>query len=134
MYTDLKELLNSLDIVGRPAYNILLAVSEAFTNALIHGNKYRSSKSIGVSITVNNDVIIADISDEGSGEPDTVAGKLSVDPWSEGGRGIALMKMIADTIDIEKCSETGGIRIRMVFEKESLGKSIKPLKDSHSGG
>lgn len=134
MYADLKGLLTKIGITGRSAFNILLAVSEAFTNALVHANKYDSRKSIAVSIEVNKDALIADIIDEGGGEPDDLSGEMSSDPWMVGGRGVALMKTVADTVTFKKNTDTGGIQVRMKFGRNNIKKDIKFFKNSRSGG
>ena len=51
----------------RSQEEILLAVDEAITNAMEHGNKWDPHKSIHVSITENSQSINISITDEGRG-------------------------------------------------------------------
>ena len=50
MYDDVRDLLIEWDIHHKLRNHILLAISEAFTNALIHGNKADPGKKIQLVI------------------------------------------------------------------------------------
>ena len=47
--------------------NIMVALTEAFNNALKHGNKNDESKKITIEFYISNSEMIFDVSDEGSG-------------------------------------------------------------------
>ena len=64
-YTDVKNVLQEAKIPARVMHKIMLAISEAFTNALIHGNRYDPEKTIEIRLSVNNKVVTADVIDEG---------------------------------------------------------------------
>jgi len=80
MYNDVKTFLVKQKINSKLINNIMLSVSEAFTNALLHGNQSDPNKSIQILITANNKEITADITDEGHGDvenPDGYKAKLA---------------------------------------------------------
>jgi serine/threonine-protein kinase RsbW len=80
--------------------NILISLTEAVTNAMIHGNRYDDRKNIVVSCQRQNGHVHIFISDEGSGFdpcqlPDPTCDEL-LD--CEGGRGVFLMKQLTDEV------------------------------------
>ena len=88
------------DIYG----NIMIAVTEAVNNAIRHGNKSDSGKNVSLSLTLEEGLIKFRIQDEGTGFdfhnlPDPTAPENIEKP---GGRGIFLMKHLADEVDFSK--------------------------------
>jgi serine/threonine-protein kinase RsbW len=85
------------DIYG----NIMIAVTEAVNNAIKHGNRNDSSKNVALSLSLAEGLIKFKVEDEGSGFdyhnlPDpTTADNLE----KPGGRGIFLMKHLADEVE-----------------------------------
>lgn len=124
-FSDVKDMLLKAGLDGKKLFNIMLAVSEAFTNALEHGNKFIARKEIEVSISINNDQIIADITDEGEGFAARPAADFASDIMAEGGRGVDLMKSVADEIRYEKAGKSGGTRVSMRFKRDKNNKSEK---------
>jgi len=90
---------------------LMLLLSEAVTNAIVHGNNEDPSKKVEVKINIKPDSIITTVEDEGEGyDPDQDAD----DPLNEenllkeGGRGIFLIEEISD--EIEYFNEGRGIK------------------------
>ena len=84
------------DIYG----NIMIAVTEAVNNAIKHGNNNNSSKNVSLSLSLAEGLIKFRIEDEGSGFeyenlPDPTSPENIEKP---GGRGIFLMKHLADEV------------------------------------
>ena len=80
--------------------NMLVAVTEAVTNAIYHGNKSDPHKNISVSFAHNHNAITVTIADEGPGFdyynlPDPTAPE---NLEKECGRGIFLMKHLTDQL------------------------------------
>ncbi|MEW5925724.1 MAG: anti-sigma factor antagonist [Candidatus Zixiibacteriota bacterium] len=117
MYEDIKSFLMRNGIAGKLRGNIMLTVSEGFTNALTHGNNYDSSKSIEITVGINDAIVTADITDEGDGDISSINKRKPPDLMQEGGRGVNLMETIADSFKITKDGSTGGLRISMTFER-----------------
>lgn len=81
--------------------NILIALTEAVTNAIQHGNKYDPSKKIGVQFQSSDSAIRFVVSDQGAGFdfnnlPDPTDPENLEKPH---GRGIYLMKHLADKVE-----------------------------------
>lgn len=80
--------------------NILVAVTEAVNNAIIHGNKMDKSKIVRLVIRKRRNVVTCNIKDEGKGFdynnlPDPTAPE---NIECLGGRGVFLMKHLADLV------------------------------------
>ncbi|MBK8927872.1 MAG: ATP-binding protein [Crocinitomicaceae bacterium] len=93
--------------------NVLIAVTEAVNNAIIHGNKYSNDKSVVVSVAKGDKEIIFTVSDKGSGFdfnnlPDPTAPENIEKP---DGRGIFLMKNLSDGVAFENAGST----VRITF-------------------
>jgi serine/threonine-protein kinase RsbW len=83
--------------------NILLSVTEAVNNAIQHGNKYDLSKVVEISFYKTDQDLTFTIKDEGNGF-DYSHLKDPTDPEnleSPHGRGVFLMKNLADSVTFE---------------------------------
>ena len=121
--TDLKQINPFLDrVFGQLAARVKseeelskvkLALEEALTNAMRHGNGLKVSRKVAVRIAWDQGQIHLDVSDEGNGfNPKTIP-----DPTRKGyaenipgGRGIFLMRKMMDSVEYYD----GGRGIRMV--------------------
>jgi serine/threonine-protein kinase RsbW len=115
-YTDVKEFLVEAGVPDKISYRIMLAVSEAFTNALEHGNNYNPDKKIEIRLTVNTTAIFADVIDEGLCDVKALQNRKSPVSTDEGGRGIDLIEKMADRIEVLKNEDTGGMQVSMKFD------------------
>ena len=84
------------DIYG----NIMISVTESVNNAIKHGNRNMKSKSVSISLALDETQLKFKIEDEGNGFdfhdlPDPTAPENLEKP---GGRGIFLMKHLADEV------------------------------------
>ena len=81
--------------------NILVAVSEAVTNAMVHGNKSNESKSVCLSVRQNSSNSICFIvEDQGLGfDPEDVPDPTAPENLEKpNGRGIFLMRHLAEKV------------------------------------
>jgi serine/threonine-protein kinase RsbW len=84
--------------------NVLIAVTEAVNNAIHHGNEMKNNLFVDVAVGNNTDQFCFNISDEGNGFnydslPDPTAPENIL---KENGRGIFLMKNLADDVVFER--------------------------------
>jgi serine/threonine-protein kinase RsbW len=104
--------------IGKPlAFNFMLAVSEAFTNALIHGNRMDPRKQITIRVRVTEMDIFADITDEGQRGLESVRERRPSEELSENGRGIALIHHYARDVEFSE-TETGGLKVSIHFDRK----------------
>jgi serine/threonine-protein kinase RsbW len=80
--------------------NIAMAVREAVTNAVLHGNAYDLSKRITASFEATADALIIRIADQGPGlDPDAIPDPLAPENILRGsGRGIFLIRAFMDEV------------------------------------
>jgi serine/threonine-protein kinase RsbW len=104
----IEKVSSSLELNDEIYGNILISVTEAFNNAVIHGNK--NNIELNVDIAVENDerMLFFTISDKGNGFdynnlPDPTAPE---NLERECGRGIFLIRNLADSVDF---NNTGNI-------------------------
>jgi serine/threonine-protein kinase RsbW len=102
--------------VHEDAYgNILIAVTEAVNNAVIHGNQYNSNVDIDVEVLDLDDRLCFSIKDKGNGFdfdnlPDPTAPE---NLEKENGRGIFLIKNLADDLVFDE----GGRVVNIFFNR-----------------
>lgn len=85
---------------------IMLTLSEAVNNAIMHGNEEDPSKQVIIETTLNDDSKLLKISveDEGDGfDPDSLPDPLRDENlMNEGGRGVYLIKQYADELEFSQ--------------------------------
>ena len=118
MLDDVTAFLGAAEVAPGLTRRMLLAVSEAFTNAMVHGNRLRSHELIKIRLEVNETDIVADIVDTGKGGLDRIKNKKPATPDSESGRGIDLIRHFASSAHFSEGSE-GGLRVTMTFSREN---------------
>lgn len=86
---------------------LLLAVTEATTNAIIHGNKNNSLKLVRIYVNVENSTLIIKIKDEGNGfDPSIVPDPTNPENLlKDSGRGLYLMRVYMDELSINVTPE-----------------------------
>ena len=106
------ELALVADIYG----NVLIGVIEAVTNAIVHGNKLEESKVVKISMVSSKQFVSVRISDEGVGFnyediPDPTKPNNVEKP---DGRGVFLMKHLADEVTFEKGGSVVNLKFKVV--------------------
>ncbi|MFH1314445.1 MAG: Holliday junction resolvase RuvX [Candidatus Eisenbacteria bacterium] len=94
--------------------DISMAVIEAATNALAHGNKYDESKKVRAVFEKRGCEIVFSVTDEGSGfDPGKVPSPVDeCNMLKDCGRGIFIMKHVMDSVEFEQ-AKGGGTTIRL---------------------
>ena len=107
-------ILSNMEISKERYPEMLISLTEAVNNAIIHGNKMDESKVVQINCTDNNKHLCFSISDEGKG----FNVKEVPDPTSEeyldccGGRGVFIMSNLADRIQFKN----NGSTVEMYFK------------------
>lgn len=80
--------------------NMLITLTEAVSNAIIHGNSAKAAKKVVVSTNCSNQRICFTIQDEGAGfNPDTLPDPTAPENiLTPGGRGVFLMRQLSDAV------------------------------------
>jgi len=93
--------------------NIIVAVTESVSNAIIHGNKLDESKKVSLDLSFSEKEITIEIEDQGSGYdynnvPDPT---LPENINKIGGRGVFLIKNLSDKVAFFN----DGRKVQMIF-------------------
>jgi len=80
--------------------SLLVVVTEAVNNAIIHGNKRNPSKKVILTCTRRGNVLVIKVKDEGKGfNPSAVPNPIHEDNLlRESGRGVFLMHQLMDKV------------------------------------
>jgi anti-sigma regulatory factor (Ser/Thr protein kinase) len=85
-------------VAGLPrsrAEELVLAVNEIATNAVVHG-----ASPAAVRVWREDGELIVEVSDAGEGIADALVGQLTPSPTGPGGRGIWLTRLVCDAVEI----------------------------------
>ena len=95
--------------------NILISLTEAVTNAIIHGNHNDESKLVKVELKRLKNKLAFLISDEGRGfDHDSLPDPTSPENLLKlGGRGIFLMRQLSDAVQFSDNGRTVEIQFRL---------------------
>ena len=102
------ELLESLPLRRDERYDVALASGEAL------GNAYDHADGIGCILTVQayGDRVVIEVVDRGAGY--SIDGSSEPVTTEERGRGIKLMRMLVDNVEVARRTDGAGTRVRMV--------------------
>ena len=109
-----EEIRQELDFKEDVYANVMVAVTEAVNNSIIHGNKSNQQKKVYVEFeTMGNYRLLIRVHDEGLGfdpkQLDDPTAPQNIDRI--GGRGVFLMRQLADRIDFGD----NGRQVEMTF-------------------
>jgi serine/threonine-protein kinase RsbW len=92
--------ISSLNLGSDLLSNLGLAVSEALSNAMVHGNKLDPNKDVIVSVKITDDKLTISIKDEGKGfDPSKVPDPTKPENiLKDSGRGIHIMRSFIDEV------------------------------------
>lgn len=123
MLKDILSILEQNNIDGSNRQYFMLVISEAFTNAMIHGNKMDSKKEIKINISINENLLTADIIDEGKDGLKKINNRQPSIVLNEGGRGIDLINYYSNFVDYVEL-ENGGLKVSIQICRKGNIKTI----------
>ncbi len=119
MLDDFEAALKECGVPLAECRGFLLAVSEAFNNAMVHGNQSDQSKQVVVGLDVKETSIRADILDEGQGGLDKLRARKPRGLLAEGGRGVDLIGHFADSVEYSQHAN-GGLRVTITIARHKV--------------
>lgn len=135
-YEAIAQVSSKLNMTETQRYRFALCVSEAFTNAYVHGNKKNPEKNIYLGFHWDENALYVDIEDEGEGEPeslDLAGSRPDIKVEKSGGRGVGIMKSYADNVEVEERAE-GGLRVTLTFTLHNEFSQLNVLPKKLHGG
>jgi serine/threonine-protein kinase RsbW len=114
--TVLLDIKNKFKLNSEQYYNLLIAVTEAVNNAIIHGNKFNPDKTVMIKVECSESVLEVSVKDQGHGfDYENLQDPLLPENLTkESGRGIFIIKKIADKVEFN-CSDKG-TEIKIFFK------------------
>ena len=110
--------------------DLKLALTEACSNSVRHA--YENGEGhVDISFELRDDRLIVEVADDGSGFEPAADGKAIEDELSEGGLGIAIIRSIADELEIGVRENGSGLRLR--FAKRLIGGEGRSLQSAAAG-
>ena len=108
------DFIRNCGVSEEAAFGVEMAVREAVTNAMVHGNHEDESKSVEVIFNCHADELEVEVRDQGEGfDPATVPDPTNAENLLKtSGRGIFLMRTFMDQIEWVNRPE-GGTMVRM---------------------
>lgn len=96
--------------------SLMIAITEAANNAILHGNKSNPEKKVKLNSSLTDNLLVISISDEGKGfDPGKVPDPLAPENLLKtNGRGVFLMKEIMKSVDYRFTQE--GTTVTLTFE------------------
>ena len=109
--TRLGAALRRLGLDGEARHRVGLAVHEALANAIIHGHRQDSGRTVAIQLERDGEGIVIRVADQGPGfDPTGVADPLRPENrLLPGGRGLLLMKALTDAVSHESGATGGSI-------------------------
>lgn len=98
-------------------YNLVLAMTEAVVNAIVHGNKENPEKNVTMEVSSDETGVHCSVSDQGPGfEPEEVADPVAPENlFKEGGRGVFIIRAVSTELAIESTPE--GTTMRFTIDR-----------------
>lgn len=102
----LKRINQSLHFPEDKFINLLIAVSEALVNAIVHGNHLDTLKKVFLNISYNDNFITVRVQDEGGGFDASQIPDPTLDEnlLREHGRGLFIIKSLVDKCSVNTTS------------------------------
>jgi serine/threonine-protein kinase RsbW len=107
--------LKKLGIERDQIVDIAISVTEAVTNAVVHGNKNDLGKRVKISLKADSSCVEVTVEDEGVGfDPGSVQSPIEEkNLLKEAGRGIFILKSLMDKVEFF-CESTKGSKVKMI--------------------
>jgi|SRR5579863_3382567 len=113
---------------GASLDHISLATHETTTNAVVHGNRYRTEKKVFVAISITQGRFKITIADEGDGfDPKTLPDPIAPERLSrDSGRGVYLSHAFMDEYHVRP-RDAGGTEVTLVMylRSQSTNRSLR---------
>lgn len=112
----LKEIREKVEMDDEQFGRVMLTLSEAVTNAILHGNRQDPEKEVTVASRHTGNTLTITVQDEGEGfDPEKLSDPLKEENLlNEGGRGVFLIKQYADRVSYSR----NGTRLTISFEMD----------------
>ena len=118
----LKKINRNMHLDEIQLHKLMVSVSEAVINAIVHGNKSDSKKKVTLICELLPGWLLVMVNDQGKGfNPNHISNPLKKENLLlEGGRGIFLMRTLMDKVEFEVSSSGLQVRLWLDLTKKFL--------------
>lgn len=105
----------SFNITEEKFHALLVAVTEAVNNGIIHGNKGDQTKHVTITCSLYRKILSVTIADEGGGfSPDALPNPLHEENLLRaGGRGVFLMRTLMESVTFNRAGNEVTMKLRV---------------------
>lgn len=113
-----EKIAQRIDFSEEEKDSLAIAVTEAVSNAIIHGNRKDKKKKVQVRFSLTDNSITVYIKDEGEGfDPEKISNPLEPENiLRESGRGIFILKALMDEVEFDFSGK--GTEVKMVKRRK----------------
>ena len=110
---------NSYLLKDEVYFNILVVLTEAVNNSILHGNQSNPNKNVWVKCKLEKKILLFNITDEGSGfNPKIVPDPTAIEHRTQpNGRGLFLMRQLSDKLTYYNQGRSVGIQFKVTWQK-----------------
>ena len=100
---DIQAVRSRCHISDKACHYLILLLTEAITNAIVHGNQNDPTRQVKLYVACRGDYVVCYVEDEGEGfSPDKVADPVSPENLlKDGGRGLYIIRTLATKFRID---------------------------------
>ena len=120
VYSWADEHLNQTGIADSKRFDIMLALSEAVTNAIRHGAASGNSDFVDIDVKISDAAVYISVHDYGAGfQPEAVPDPTSTERlYVPNGRGVFLIKNLADEVRYDFTAEGTTVNVKFEVTRE----------------
>jgi anti-sigma regulatory factor (Ser/Thr protein kinase) len=120
---------------GQKKHHLLVAMSEGFTNAFLHGNQQKPGCSVTLTYEIDGDCVQITVQDEGMLPIDSNMDHLikPVHTGEESGRGLGLIRELTDEVSLTHEPDQGNILTMKTYFNKECGKSKAMFEEEAYG-
>jgi serine/threonine-protein kinase RsbW len=130
IYEIIDDIVSHVGLTGRDRFRFALCITEAFTNACVHGNRNDPEKKVSLSFGTEGECLIAEIEDDGAGKTADIPQSFGLEQIKSdkfSGRGVAIMNEFADKFSVAEKSN-GGLKVCLEWDLTGRLSHLDSLK------
>lgn len=112
-----EEQLSLVELEDQKRFDIMLALSEAVTNAIRHGSAPKQNATVDIEVEVTTTLVRLSIRDTGTGfDPESLPDPTKAENlYIPNGRGVYLIRTLADDVTFDSSSD--GTTVSVIFRR-----------------
>jgi serine/threonine-protein kinase RsbW len=128
-------ILERLPLSGQKRHHLLVAMSEGFTNAFLHGNQQKPGCGVTLTYQIDGDHVRITVQDEGMLPIESSIDQMikPVHAREESGRGLGLIRELTDEVSLAHEPEQGNILTMKTYFNKQCGEREAMYEEKADG-